>query len=76
MPRDICVKFCNFILSLSQITLADLTAVNMGLAGVIFGGKKPEEHFKKWPKLAALKGRVEANPALAKWVKERPESPF
>ena len=47
---------------LLQLSVADLTLVNMGNTCLYFAGNSAE-HFKKCPKLQALKERVEALPA-------------
>ena len=72
-----CAMLCHLFFGgfFFQLTLADLTLVNMGLVGMHFAGVQPD-HFKKWPKLQGLKERVEATPAIARWIKERPETPF
>ena len=56
------------------MTLADLTFLNM--AALMAMVANAPQIYEKFPKLKALKERVEAIPELAAWIAARPVTDF
>jgi glutathione S-transferase len=60
-------------LALGKLTWADLYFVSMSPTFDTFTG---EDVFAKYPNLKALRDKVDALPAIKKWIEERPKSEF
>ena len=59
-------------LILFQVTIADLSFVNMGM--LILIACNGASLLDKFPKLKALKEKVEGLPQIAAWIAERPKN--
>jgi len=57
-----------------KLTLADITLTTMGNVCEHFSLGEPV--WSKFPLLHAIKKNVEAEPKIAAWIKERPQTPF
>jgi glutathione S-transferase len=58
-----------------ELTWADLSFINF-VGWTAMAGADPTQVLAKYPKLAALKERVEKQPKVAAWIAKRPKTDF
>ena len=66
-------SFVPLLIDFKQMTLADIE-VSIGLDWLEIIGLKV--NFDDFPKLKAMRERVDAQPAIAAWIAKRPKTDF